>query len=95
MESYKLDGSENNSRSFLNYSAEDQRVIYLSSFDNLTIMPFPHRNTISFLSMESRSNYLIWREKDGFFTSYHKLDHDLTTWSVLTGKIVHRIPKAK
>jgi len=45
--------------------------------------------------MESRQNYLIWREKDGFFTTYHKVDNNLTTWSILTGKIVHRIPIEK
>jgi hypothetical protein len=35
--------------------------------------------------MHPKNHYLIWREKNGFFTALQK-DGTLHTWSMLTGK---------
>lgn len=51
------------------------------------MLPFPHRNTINFLGMGDKSEYLIWREKDGFFTGLHR-SGQLRVWSVGSGKFI-------
>ena len=38
--------------------------------------------------MGDRSDYLIWREKNGLFTAMHK-DGSIRTWSINTGKLVY------
>ena len=55
----------------------------------MRILPFPHRNTISFLGMGCRQEYLIWREKDGFFTALSQ-EGILTTWVVASGRMLYR-----
>jgi len=35
--------------------------------------------------MNEKSKYLIWREKNGFFSALHEDGH-LHTWSVLSGE---------
>ena len=52
-------------------------------------MPFAHRNTINFLGMSSRRDYLVWREKNGFFTALTRGERILRTWSVATGKLLY------
>lgn len=49
------------------------------------MVPVPHRNTINFLGMQPKSNYIIWRESNGMFTA---LDFNgvIRTWIVSTGK---------
>ena len=38
--------------------------------------------------MQDKSDYLIWREKDGFFTALDK-GGSLVTWSLMTGKLLY------
>lgn len=38
--------------------------------------------------MGNKHEYAIWREKNGFFTALDK-DGNLTTWSLITGKILY------
>ena len=44
-----------------------------------------HRNTVNFLGMQPKENYLIWREKNGFFTAMEK-SGQLHTWAMASGK---------
>ena len=39
--------------------------------------------------MGHKSEYLIWREKNGFFTALDG-QGDLLTWSLVTGKLLYR-----
>ena len=39
--------------------------------------------------MSQMQDYLIWREKNGFFTALNK-QGKLTTWSTLTGKLLYK-----
>jgi len=57
----------------------------LKNFNNIEMVPVPHRNTINFLGMQSKANYLIWRETNGIFTALDKEGH-LHAWSIDTGK---------
>jgi len=49
------------------------------------LLPVIHKNTINFVGIEEKSKYLIWREKNGFFTALD-VAGDLHTWSMLTGE---------
>jgi hypothetical protein len=51
------------------------------------MMPICHRNTINFLGMGQQRDYLIWRQKDGFFSALTKTQK-IHTWSIATGKHV-------
>lgn len=51
------------------------------------MLPFPHRNTINFIGMGHKKNYLIWREKNGFFTGLHNMG-ELRIWSIASGKFI-------
>lgn len=48
--------------SSVKYSKFTERISMLSCFNELVMLPFPHRNTISFLGMSNQSDYLIWHE---------------------------------
>ena len=41
----------------------------MKDFNTIQILPFSHRNTINLLGMSIREDYLIWREKNGFFSA--------------------------
>ena len=55
----------------------------------MQILPFSHRNTINFLGMSAKMDYLIWREKNGFFTAFDT-NGTLRTWSLATGKLLYQ-----
>jgi hypothetical protein len=57
---------------YIDNSNFSQRFSYFTSFQEISMLPFPHRNTINFIGMGSKKDYLIWREKNGFFTALHK-----------------------
>ena len=61
------------------------RFSFLKNYDAIVVMPFPHLNTINCVGMGQKHNYLMWREKNGFFTALDKTG-SLQTWSLLTGK---------
>ena len=53
-------------------------------------MPVPHWNIMSFNGMQSKSNYLIWKESsDGFFTALSK-SGSIYTWSRVTGELLYK-----
>ena len=63
-------------------------VTLMESLHQIVIMPIPHWNLMNFVGMESKSDYLIWKDSsDGFFTALHK-NGDLTTWSTCTGQLL-------
>ena len=84
LEFYKLSSASVGNNRVLSYSIVNQRVAFGKDFSSILILPFAHRNTIEFLGMQPREEYLIWREKNGFFTALDK--HGLLrTWSVASG----------
>ena len=40
--------------------------------------------------MENKHEYMIWREKNGFFTALNRRGV-LKTWSILSGKLLYQI----
>lgn len=70
----------------IDFSHSNQRLVFLSSYDAIEVVPVLHRNTISFIGMENRSTYLAARVIDDKFVTLDKNNH-LRTWGVMTGKI--------
>jgi len=72
----------NNHIDFCNNS---YRIAFLKDFNTIELVPVPHRNTINFLGMKRKSQFLIWREVSGVFTA---LDAKgvLRAWVIGTGK---------
>ena len=89
MDHYKLAGALVGINSNLSYSEFNQRMSFCKDFTRMQILPFAHRNTINFLGMGIRQDYLIWREKNGFFTCL-STEGVLRTWSIATGKLLYR-----
>jgi hypothetical protein len=52
-------------------------------------MPLVHRNTLKFIGMDAKKNYLIWHENNGLFTALHKETGEIETWSTITGKAIN------
>lgn len=52
------------------------------------MLAFPHRNTVKFMGMKPKKEYLVWRAKNGFFTALDK-NGELLTWSMVTGDILY------
>ena len=69
----------------IDFCHRSYRISFLKNFDNIEMVPCPHRNTINFLGMQPKQNYLIWRETAGVFTA---LDTEgrLQAWVIGTGK---------
>lgn len=71
----------------LDFSGDNQRLTYALDYDQIQIIPVIHRNTINFMGMLNRKNYLVTkRDQDKF----HVLDKfsRITTWSLITGKLI-------
>ena len=52
------------------------------------MIPFPHLNLMNCVGMDHKYEYLIWREKNGFFTALDR-HSNLFTWSLITGKMLY------
>ena len=90
LDQYKLASALVGINSNLSYSEFNQRMSFCKDFTTMQILPFAHRNTINFLGMGIRQDYLIWREKNGFFTCL-STEGILRTWSIATGKLLYRV----
>lgn len=69
-------------------SSLSQRFSFISNFDHLTVIPIPHLNVMNCIGMGSKTDYLIWREKNGFFTALDK-NSNLFTWSITSGQLLY------
>ena len=64
------------------------RLSFVMDYNKLAVIPFPHLNLINCVGMSSKHQYMIWREKAGFFTALD-CHNKLLTWSLLTGKLLY------
>ena len=65
-------------------------IAVMQNIHSMKIMPIPHWNIMSFNGMQSKSNYLIWKESsDGFFTALSK-SGAIYTWSRVTGELLYK-----
>ena len=73
--------------SIIDNSKFGDRVSLIQSYDNIIMIPFPHLNLLNCVGMGHKSEYLIWREKNGFFTALNQ-EGVMTTWSVASGRMI-------
>ena len=85
---YKLASTVGGFANLLDDSKFGDRISFIQSFDNIVMIPFPHLNQLSCVGMGHKSEYLIWREKDGFFTALDRRDN-LLTWATLNGEMLY------
>ena len=86
---YKLAATVGGQANIIDDSKFGDRFTFIQSFDNIVMIPFPHLNILNCIGMGHSTEYLIWREKNGFFTALDKRGN-LQTWSLLTGKRLYR-----
>lgn len=47
---------------YIDISRFSKRISYLQDFNEISMIPYPHLNTIGFVGVGHKSEYLIWRE---------------------------------
>lgn len=72
VEIYKLGRAVVGVNNVIAFHGHSKTIAFLESFAKLQMQSLPHRNNINFLGMRKKSDYLIWREKNGFFTAMDK-----------------------
>ena len=76
--------------SLIEYNSNKGRLAHMEDYDTIVVMSLPQLNTINFIGMGNKHEYLMWREKRGFFTALNRKG-DLQTWSILTGKLMYSL----
>ena len=94
MEAYKLFSTVGGVNNQLDISRFSQRITFLSNFNSIEVVPYPHLNLVNLVGMAQKQQYLIWREKLGFFTALNRYG-ELLTWSLVTGKQLYKIPQSE
>jgi hypothetical protein len=84
---YKLKDAIVGVNRHIDFCNSSYRIAFLKDFDKIEMVPVPHRNTINFLGMQTKNNYLIWRESNGVLTALDKKG-DLQAWVIGTGKTI-------
>lgn len=92
IEKYKLASTIGGVCCHIDNSKFSDRVSFISDYDNIAVIPFPHINLINLVGMGSKHEYLIWREKNGFFSALDRFSN-LQTWSLITGKLMYNEPQ--
>ena len=88
VERYKLATTIGGYANALDDSKFSDRFSFISSFDSISVIPFPHMNVLNCVGMGLKHEYLIWRQNDGFFTALDGKSN-LHTWSTISGKMLY------
>ena len=70
----------------IDFSHQNQRLVYQSSYNAIEVVPVLHRNTIAFVGMSEREDYLATKVIDDRFLALDKRNF-LTSWDIVTGKL--------
>lgn len=76
----------NGANNLFDYYKQDERLAYLESYEKFKIVPLLHRNTINFIGMNRRSDYVSFRRNNDVLIALDKKNR-LTSWSILSGKV--------
>jgi hypothetical protein len=80
------------------FSDENQRLIFLSSFEKIMVIPMLHRNTARYMGMKDRKNYLATKVMNGRFIALSKKGK-IYIWDQITGLLMREemieLPKYK
>lgn len=91
--SYRLSNVQTGFSGLLDFNQDYSRFSLLKSFDTLVIIPALHRNTIAFIGMSRRDQYLATKQIKDKFIALDKNNY-IFCWSIVTGKLlsVHKLP---
>jgi hypothetical protein len=84
---YKLKDAIVGVNRHIDFCNSSYRIAFLKDFNDIEMVPVPHRNTINFIGMKPKKQYLIWREVNGDFTALEKGTMLIKAWSIATGKL--------
>ena len=59
--SYPLSNAQVGCQRFIDYSYSNERLVFLSSYESIELVPILHRNTLSFIGMRKRHAYIAKR----------------------------------
>lgn len=88
IEKYKLSSAVGGVSNEISVSKFSNRISFIQNFDKIAVVPFPHLNLLNCEGMGQKHEYMIWREKNGFFTALDRRSN-LLTWSLTTGKLLY------
>lgn len=66
-----------------------QIITIFDNFHDIIMLSFPQTNVHKLHGMKKKKNYLIWREKNDFFTALN-IKGTLCTWSLATGDRLYK-----
>ena len=89
VEKYKISSAIGGVNFHIDKSSFSNRFSFIQNYSQITVIPFPHLNSIKCAGMSQMQDYLMWREKNGFFTALDKRGR-LMTWTLLTGKLLYK-----
>jgi hypothetical protein len=77
----------------IDWNQDYSRLSFLQSFDSLNIVPALHRNTIAFIGMANRKDYLATKIINDRFVALDYKNY-IYCWSIVSGKLltVNRLP---
>jgi hypothetical protein len=70
----------------VDFSADNERIAYMSDYSVINIVPALHRNVINFMGMDNRENYIATKKIKDKFMALDK-NSVITTWNLLNGKL--------
>ena len=88
VDKYKMSPAIGGVCNFIDVSKFSDRLSFIQNYSTIAVIPFPHVNLINCVGMDQKHEYLIWREKNGFFSALDKKSN-LLTWSLLNGKLLY------
>lgn len=68
-------------------SLEQNRILFFQNLTRIRLMSMPHRSSVKFMGMRKKHHYLIWRDKNGFFSALDA-NGQFSTWSMVTGDVI-------
>ena len=75
------------SNTYIDFNNDSERLSFLKDYDTLTIVPLLHSNVIHLLGIADLESYLTFK-RDGDKVYALGIDNFLSTWSVVTGKLL-------
>ena len=88
VETYRLYSALAGASKLIDNSRFSDRFSFLADFNHILVIPFPHMNLLNFVGMGQKQEYLMWRQKDAFFTALDKRG-TLLTWSLVSGQLLY------
>ena len=92
LEQYRLTSAVGGVCNLINADKFSNRLSFIQDYNKIAVIPLPHLNLINFVGMGQKHEYIVWRDKNGFFSA---LDYrsNLLTWSIFTGKLLYSEPQ--